>query len=92
MTKDVSKAYELNLEEIAEASDQAKIAFFTQPMLVPLLATSAHARETEHFEETMKSITNGEIVVGLTRDKNMVVEPIALFTKIVVTDGEAKDR
>ena len=90
MIKDVSKAYELTLEEIAEASPEVQSAFFTQPMMVPLLSTSSHFAPGE--EPSLKGITKGEIVLGMTRDRKKVVEPFAFFTKVFVSGGEPKDR
>ncbi|MFH1391092.1 MAG: hypothetical protein ABIH20_02145 [Candidatus Diapherotrites archaeon] len=91
MIKDVSKAYELTLKEIAESTKEIQTAFFTQPMLVPLMATSNHSMIRESVDE-MKAITKGDITLGLTRDRKKVIEPIALFTKTIISEGEPKDR
>ncbi|MCR4334962.1 MAG: hypothetical protein NUV57_00305 [archaeon] len=91
MIIDVSKAYELTLKEISESSKEVQSAFFTQPMLVPLLATSNHSMVGETIDE-MKPLTKGEIMLGLTRDRKKVIEPIALFNKIILSEGEPKDR
>ncbi|PIN85033.1 MAG: hypothetical protein COV47_04310 [Candidatus Diapherotrites archaeon CG11_big_fil_rev_8_21_14_0_20_37_9] len=91
MIKDVSKAYELSLNEIVASEPDVQIAFFSQPLLVPLMATSAHKYQGED-ETTLKSITKGEVVVGLTRDKKKVIEPLAFFTKSIVFEGTEKDR
>src|SRR3989344_8180027 len=92
MIKDVSKAYELTLKEISESSKEVQTAFFTQTMLVPLMATSSHFSQGDNSEAVMKAITKGDIILGLTRDKKRVVEPLALFKRVIVTDGEEKDR
>jgi hypothetical protein len=94
MIKDVSKAYDLTLREIAECPERIKEAFFSQPLLVPISATAAHpeVHEEAYPEEVMKSLTKGEIILGLTKDKKRVVEPLTLFTKSAVTGGEDKER
>ncbi len=91
MIKDVSKAYELELKEIAESDKEIQVAFFTQPLLTPMLATSSHGF-AESGEQIIANINKGEIVLGLTRDKHKVVEPLAFFTKTMVNEGEIKDR
>src|SRR3989344_3798184 len=91
MIKDVSKAYELTLQEIADSDQDIQTAFFSEPMLVPLLSTSSHANASV-AEPSFKAVTKGEIMLGLTRDRKRVVEPLALFTKTIITDGEEKDR
>ena len=90
MIKDVSKAYELNLQEIIESTPDVQTAFFTQPMLVPILSTSAHKMQGD--DSSLAALTKGEIIIGLTRDKKRVVEPLALFSKVIVTEGEDNDR
>ena len=90
MIKDVSKAYELTLKGIGEATDEVKSAFFSEPMLAPILATSSHIEPAT--ETSMKVLTKGDIILGLTRDKKQVVEPLALFVKTIVSGGEKKNR
>jgi len=93
MISDVSKAYELTLQEIEKTTPEIQSAFFAQPMLVPILSTSKHTMQGETPQEVdLKAITKGDIILGLTRDKKKVVEPIALFTKTIVSEGEVKDR
>lgn len=91
MIKDVSKAYELTLKEISESDEDVQSAFFSQPMLVPLLATSSHGTSAAPRTE-LKALTKGEVMLGITRDSKRVAEPLALFTKAIVTDGTADDR
>lgn len=92
MIKDVSKAYELTLQEIADSSPQVQTAFFTQPMLVPLMATSSHNIGTAPDSDGLKSLTKGDVVIGLTRDRKKIVEPLALFKSVIVSEGMDKDR
>ncbi len=90
MIMDVSKAYSLSLTELWDAPKEAKTAFFSEPMLVPLLATSSHTMALE--QPTLKAITKGEIILGTTKDGKPVNEPMAFFTKCLVTEGSAKER
>jgi len=92
MIKDVSKAYELTLQELVESPPEIQSAFFSQPLLVPLLSTSSHQTLNTNEGQEMKTITKGDIIIGLTRDKKRVVEPLALFTKTIISEGEEKDR
>lgn len=90
MIKDVSKAYELTLREIKESPQDVQTAFFAEPMLVPVLSSSSH--QMFPTEEAPKPATKGEIMVGITRDRKRVIEPLSLFIKTIVTDGDEKDR
>ncbi len=96
LIKDVSKAYELNIGELGEASDEVKNAFFAMPMLTPLLATSYHpsaaGEPTSAFPQAKKEAMAGEIMFGITRDKQRVVEPLELFMKAILTEGEKAER
>ncbi len=90
MMKEVSKAYELTLNDIGQEPQEIQTAFFSQPMLVPMITNSS--RSTILEEPQLKPITKGEIVLGITRDRARVIEPLVLFSKTIVTDGEEKDR
>ncbi len=93
LIKDVSKAYELTIEEMGTSPEQVRNAFFAMPMLTPLLATSYHPPAgTAQEAPGQKSRIRSEIMLGLTRDRQRVVEPIELFMKTVVTEGEKGDR
>ena len=92
MIKDVSKAYELTLQEISESNPDVQTAFFTQPMLVPLMATSSHNLGAAAAGDGLKALTQGDIVIGLTRDKKKIIEPLALFKSVIVSEGTDKDR
>lgn len=89
MIKDISKAYELTLKEIANCNEDIKSAFFTQPMLPPLLATSSHMPEKDH-----RSLLGGagEVLLGLTKERKRVVEPLSVFMSTVLNGGVEKDR
>ncbi len=90
MMKEVSKAYELDLKEIGEEAQDVQISFFSQPMLVPAIAPFQQHGTMQ--EPQLRPITKGEIMLGITRDRNRVIEPMSLFTRTLVTDGEPHDR
>lgn len=100
MIKDVSKAYDLTLKEIKECSDKIKEAFFSQPLLIPITATNSHFTGGEYAstsaaatgERFDKSLMKGEIIFGITKDGKQVIEPLALFTKTMISDGKPSDR
>ena len=96
MIKDVSKAYDLKLIELKQAPSDVKEAFFTHPLLVPVLSTSYHAISTgqaESISETtvVKSVP-GEVMIGITREGNLVEEPLNLLLKTGVFDGTEVNR
>jgi hypothetical protein len=91
MIKDISKAYELTLKEIADCTEEIKMAFFTQPMLIPILTTSSHV-EAITTQHSFSGMAKSDVILGLTKDKKKIVEPLSLFFSTIVTDGEEKDR
>ncbi len=91
LIKDVSKAYELVIEDIGEAGEDVRKALFAMPMLTPLLATSYHPSSGAEPEPKKQAI-RGEVMLGTTRDRQRVVEPLELFLKTIVTEGEKYDR
>jgi hypothetical protein len=91
MIKDISKAYELTLKEISDCPEEIKMAFFTQPMLIPIITTSSHV-EAGTSMQSLSSRIKSDVILGLTKDKKKIVEPLGLFSSTIVTDGEEKDR
>ena len=96
MIRDVSKAYDLKLIELKQAPSEVKEAFFTHPLLVPVLSTNYHAISTgqqESVSETAvaKSVP-GEVMIGITREGNLVEEPLNLLLKTGVFDGTEVNR
>ncbi len=91
LIKDVSKAYELKIEDISESTEDVRKAFFEMPMLPPLLATSAHPGIESEAAPKRQAI-RGEVMLGTTRDRQRVVEPLDLFMKSAVTEGTKLER
>ena len=91
LIKDVSKAYNLTLKELADSEDHIKAAFFTQPLLIAAVSTASHTTETD-VPDIVKGIAKGEVILGLTKDKIRVVEPLSMFISTLVTGGTDKER
>ncbi len=89
MIKDVSKAYDLTLQDLKSADAEIRNSFFAQPLLIPIVTTAAHATGSS---TEASALGKGEIMLGLTKEKNKVVEPIGLFTKTIVSGGSAPER
>lgn len=88
MTQDVAKAYDLELTELKECSNEEKEAFYSMP-LVNLIVSPV----TERKPIWKESVTGvGEIIVGLTKEGNLVKEPLSLFQRIIVSEGERNAR
>ncbi|MFH1224893.1 MAG: hypothetical protein V1676_03740 [Candidatus Diapherotrites archaeon] len=99
MIKDVSKAYDLQLKELGECSETVKGAFFAQPLLIPSVASSVASApafgagtEEESAPNVGTGTSKGEIIMGLTKERKEVLEPLGLFTKTAVFGGTPKDR
>jgi hypothetical protein len=93
MLRDVSKAYDLQLKELHECPEKIKEAFFSQPLMVPLLATSAHpAAAYPTAAAPPRTVSFGELPLGITKDGMPVKEPLSLFGSTLVTGGTAKER
>ncbi len=91
MIKDVSKAYDLTLSEIEASSEHVKAAFFSQPLLIPATTTASHPAPSTPAHE-FEGMAKGEVILGITKEKAKVVEPLDLFARSLVTEGESLDR
>ena len=94
LIKDVSKAYDITLTELGAASEKVKGIFFAEPLVIPLAAESARKEAAVVSGEDIlpRSITKGEMIVGLTKEKEKIIEPLALFSKTIVIEGSENDR
>lgn len=89
MIKDVSKAYNITFKELSECEEGIRDAFFSQPLLVPIVSTASHSITTSKPE---LSDFSGEAILGITRESTIVKEPISLFKKTIITEGNNEDR
>ncbi|MFH1588710.1 MAG: hypothetical protein ABIA76_05220 [Candidatus Diapherotrites archaeon] len=87
--KDISKAYDLNLIELNNAEKEARDAFFSEPLMVPLTVTSKYPEKntgpSNLFDEK-------EVMIGLSREGQKLIEPMSLLPTVLVTDGNEKER
>ncbi|MBI2598250.1 MAG: hypothetical protein HYW50_03580, partial [Candidatus Diapherotrites archaeon] len=90
--KDLSKAYGLHLQEISKAGLKVKKAFFSEPLLVPALSTSYAGYSAQPTTTSGKTFVKGEFILGLTKERQQIVEPLELFLKTLVTGGEKNER
>lgn len=88
LLQDVSTAYDIDLIEIENCSDEEKAAFFSLP-LINILAMPIIKRRGE---STLVEISHGEIHFGLTKQGTVAKEPLDFFDRVMVFGGEAKDR
>ena len=94
LIKDISKAYDINLTELGNSPEKVRGIFFAEPLVIPLATESARkeAIAVSGGEILPKSITKGELVLGMTKEKQKITEPLALFSRTLITDGVAKER
>lgn len=93
---DVAKAYDIELTELSKAPSGAKKAFFSMPLLAPILSTNYQDAQLFSEQAQQASGVSGpmfhEFIVGLTRQKEKIVEPVVLFSKTLVSGGTKNDR
>ncbi len=89
MVKDISKAYGLSLKEIHECDEMVRSAFFTQPLIPLILSTSSHSMS---FQQEQALSIKSDVLLGLTKDKKKVFEPLAAFFSTIISEGKETDR
>ncbi len=105
---DVSKAYDLKLQELHTCSEPLKQAFFSQPLMVPLLTSALNqpgAGGTKiRPSKTVGQVENiivtalsdktefGELLLGITKEGRQVKEPLSLFSSTIVENGSRGER
>ncbi|MBU1120289.1 MAG: hypothetical protein ABIE23_03970 [archaeon] len=92
--KDVSRAYDLSLTELHEAGEKFRAAFFSQPLMAPLITPTA--REETGYEpidlSERKRIGKGEVILGVTRGNVVVKEPLELLCRTTIFGSTTLDR
>ncbi len=89
MIKDFSKAYDLQLTELNKTPERIRSAFFSQPMLVPLITPKGIQEEVSATE---RITGKGTIRLGLTKANTMINEPLELMLKTTIFGSSSKDR
>ncbi|MEK6972450.1 MAG: hypothetical protein AABW72_00180 [archaeon] len=85
-----SKAYDVELLELKECTDEAKQTFYSNP-LVNLLILPV-VSEKPKWQQKTESQEYGEIVLGLTKEGNLVKEPLSLFNRTLIEGIDKKQR
>lgn len=89
IVSEVCKGYDISLEEISAARGKSKKAFFSTPLLVPVISGNYRGETpTVGGPQTLMQ----DFMLGLTKEKNKIVEPISVFSKTLVTGGSKADR
>ena len=92
-TIDVAKSFDVHLTPLGESSGATKQAFFSQPMVLPMLAREKETIAMEKEEaEAEKGIVGTAVMLGTTKDGKMVREPLQMFQRTLVTDGTVEQR
>jgi len=92
--KDVAESFDLKINSLDKCSNSVKQAFFSQPLLIPMLAREKKTLELEKEEANLEE-TGAEgaaVVLGMTKDGKQVKEPLQMFQRIIVTDGALEQR
>jgi len=95
MIKEVSKAYDLQLNELRKASSEVKEEFFTFPLLLPAMFTNYHlppGLQQQSGKEQQGIQVPGEIILGITREGQLIEEPLGLFSRTAIFDGNDVSR
>jgi len=96
---EVGRAYDVQLKTMNEFPSNVSEAFFTMPLLMPLLATNAHAIESNNSGKPSDNSAAqhmgalpGEFVLGTTTNGLMVKEPIVFFKRSTIFNGRVEHR
>lgn len=96
---DVSKAYQVELKALANSPENVRQAFFSQPLMIPLLSTAGHgtflsSNKSGTMESGNKSsFVTGQMLLGLQKDnQKMAEESISDFLRTMIVDGQENDR
>ncbi|MEK6941334.1 MAG: DUF87 domain-containing protein [archaeon] len=86
--KDIAASYDITVLEISKAQVKVKNAFYSNPMIVFAVSSSFSGTQTAQAMPFIR----GEFLVGLTKERNTVVEPLDVFFKSLAVGGEKSDR
>lgn len=99
LLSEVARAYDITLKSMNEFPNNVSEAFFSVPLLVPLLSTNAHLSNAP-LGEGQPSVSAaahmgampGEFVLGTTNTGLTVKEPVMFFKKTGVFGGRIEHR
>ena len=91
--KSIADSFDLHLTPLHQCSSAVKQSFFSQPLMIPMLAREKKTIEIEKEEASVEAGAEGAaVILGSTKDGNLIKEPLQLFERCIVTDGEARQR
>ena len=91
--EDVAKSFDLQLTRLEKCSSAVKQAFFSQPMIIPMLAREKRVIELEKEEAIIEEGIGGNAaILGMTKDGKHVKEPLQMFQRTLVADGTKEQR
>lgn len=89
---DVASSFELELTPLAKSGEAMKQAFFSQPIVLPMLARESKEKEEEKGAEIRTGSTGAAAVLGITKEGKQVREPLEMFQRVIVSDGTEPQR
>ena len=99
LLSEVARAYDVQLRSMNEFPPIVSEAFFSMPLLAPLLATNAHVNEAQLAGKPSEGMAAqhmgalpGEFVLGTTTNGLMVKEPIIFFKRSTIFGGRIEHR
>ncbi len=99
LLSEVARAYDVQLKNVNELPPNISEAFFSMPILTPLLATNAHlsegvtsGKQNDTTAAQHMGALPGEFVLGTTTNGLMVKEPVVFFKRSTVFGGRIEHR
>jgi len=88
LVQEVSTAYDVDLLELENCTDEEKLKFYSLPLVGQLLSPTVKKKE-----ETMRiELGRGEIMLGVTKKGTIVKEPFDFFDRTLISGGTKDDR
>jgi len=88
LVREVSTAYDIDLLDLENASDEEKMAFHSIPLVGLLISPAVKRKESAMRIE----MGHGEIMLGITKKGAIVKEPFDFFDRVMVSGGGKGDR
>lgn len=91
--KSIADSFDLHLTPLNQCSSAVKQSFFSQPVMIPMLAREKKTIEIEKEEAIVEAGDEGAaVLVGTTKDGRQIKEPLQLFGRSIVTEGTLRQR
>jgi len=90
---DVARSFDLHLTPLKKCSSAVKQAFFSQPVVIPMLTREKKILEFEEVEERIRAGTDeAAVLLGITKAGKQVKEPLQMFKRCFVSEGKPEQR